>query len=186
MEATRHETRSAPHACDPDRQAFRRSELDLRDEMGRLPPDGRNQGWLGIALFPKPDRSVEQISIHLRGFAGHWPIRRDRRRTRGARCAGPLALPAPAERRAREGHAPLLRLRPPLSRRRGFARPPSGGAEGVARRASCRRTGCCTTAPMSGTTALRPSSAPPKPARKASWPSSPRAATTPASARANG
>src|SRR5262249_48319307 len=56
----------------------------------------------------------------------------------------------------------------------------------AALREPCRRARSCFTASMSSAKASRPSTAPSAPTRKASWPSSPAANTTPVSAPANG
>src|SRR6478736_6788068 len=101
--------------------------------MGRLPPDGRTQGRFGGALFAEPYRPVEKISLALRRLARATPLRGHRRRACRARCTRPLALPAAAECRAREGAAALLCVRPALSRRPGSARSSADRTERIAR-----------------------------------------------------
>ena len=100
--------------------------------------------WDGFRLMAEiKDGSVALYSRNLIDLSSKYPsicralrkirrLCRDRRGACGARRAWPLPLPAPAECRTREGAPPLLRVRPPLSRRRGLTRPPAHRAEGDA------------------------------------------------------
>ena len=141
---------------------------------------------LGLALFPKRPRSVEQISIHLRGLARDLASSGVRRRARGARCAGAIALPAACRTPSASPRVSSIACSiSSISTARTCATGPWSSGKRRSR-PSCRRTGSCITAPMSWARASPPSTAPSARARKASWPSSPAATTTPASARANG
>ena len=173
--------------CSPPSPTSRSTtRLGVRDQVGRLPRHRRRRAGPCPALFPQRQRHFAQISLDLRGARRHQAGGGARRRTCGAGSSGAVrgssCCRTPSGSRRGSSIAcsicSISTARICAARRCSNARPSLS--------ASCRRARCCCTARMSWAMASRPSTRPSGRARKASWPSSPAGATTPASARANG